>query len=122
MVSKTKLYSQMDRMEEELRERLVPHLEEAKAGKNDLVFCASDFNSFPELKLKTDAETDALIQLGRQILVLMEKLGESSDGTIAERICWYCTKWGNTGDDHRKSAQRLAAVFLHEIKSTDSQT
>ncbi len=122
MVSKQKLYSQLDRMEEELRERIVPHLEEATARKNDLVFCATDFNPFPELKLKTDAETDALIQLGRQILVMREKLGDSSDGTIAERLCWYCRKWGDAGDNHRKSAQRLAAEFLQEIKDTDSKT
>ncbi len=122
MVSKAKLYSQLDRMEEELRERIVPHLEEATAGKNDLVFCASDFNTFPDLKFRTDAETDALIQLARQILVLSEKLGESSGSTIAERICWYCRKWGDTGDNHRKSAQRLAAEFLQEIKGTDSKT
>jgi hypothetical protein len=122
MVSKQKLYSQLDRMEEELRERIVPHLEEAAIGKNDLVFCATDFNPFPELKLRTDAETDALIQLGRRILVMREKLGESSDATIAERICWYCTKWGDSGDSFRKSAQRLSAEFLQEIKVADSKT
>ena len=121
MVSKAKLYSQLDRMEEELRERMVPHLEEATAGKNDLVFCATDFNKPPELKLKADAETDALIQLGRQILVLRDKLGESSSGTIAERICWYCRTWEDTDDNHRKLAQKLAAEFLQEIKNADSK-
>ena len=121
MVSKAKLYSKLDRMEEELRERIVPHLKEASKGKNDLVFCASGFSSFPELKLKPDIETDALIQLGRQILVLKEKLGESSNGSVAERICWYCRKWGDSGGNYRKAAQTLAAEWLQEIEGTDSK-
>lgn len=115
MVSKVKLYSQLDSMEQELRERTIPHLEDAARGGNDLVFCVSDFNSSPELKLRTDAETESLIQLGRQVLSLREKLGEPSDGTIAERLCWYCRKWSDSGDNYRKSAQGLAVEFLKEI-------
>lgn len=115
MVSKAKLYSQLDRMEDVLHERIIPHLEQAANGRNDLVFCATGFNPFPELQSRTDSETDELIQLGRQILALREKLGEPSSGTIAERICWYCTKWGDTQDSHRKAAQGLAKEFLHEV-------
>ena len=122
MVSKAKLYSQLDRMEDELRERLQPHLERAANGENDLIFCATDFNPFPELKYRTDAETDLLIQLGRKILTLRAKLGEQCDGTIAERICWYCRKWGDRDDDRRKAAQGLAGEFLREIKNTDTET
>jgi hypothetical protein len=115
MVSKAKLYSQLDRMEEELREGLIPHLEHAATGRNELVFCVPDFNPFQELRSRTDSRTDELVQLGRQILALREKLGEPSDGTIAERICWYCRKWGDTRDSHRKAAQGLAKEFLQEI-------
>ena len=115
MVSKAKLYTQLDKLEEELRERIVPHLEKAASGQNDLVFCATDFNPFPLLKSSTDVQTDSLIQLGRQILGLQEKLGESSAGSIAERICWYCRKWGDTDDGHGKTAQGLAREFLQEI-------
>ncbi len=115
MVSKAKLYSQLDRLEDELRERIIPHLENAVIGENDLVFCATDFNSFSELKFKTDAETDSLIQLGRQILALREKLGEPSTRAIAERICWYCRKWGDTDNNHRKATQGLARDFLQEV-------
>ena len=122
MVSKEKLYSQLDSMEEELRERIVTHLENAARGMNNLVFCATDFNPFPELKSRTNAETDSLIQLGRQILVLREKLCEPSEGTIAEGICWYCRKWGDSGDNHRKSAQALADEFLREIANSDANT
>ena len=75
MVSKAKLYSQLDRMDDELRERIIPHLENAAIGKNDLVFCTTDFNPFAELKYNVDAETDSLIQLGRKILALLGKLG-----------------------------------------------
>lgn len=118
MVSKTKLYSQLDLLEQELLVRIVPHLEYAASGKNDLVFCASDFNPFPQLKSKTDPETESLILLGRQILALRDKVGEPSQGSIAERICWYCISWGKQGDIQGKGAQALSGVFLQEILDT----
>jgi hypothetical protein len=93
----------------------VPHLNNAVSGNNDLVFCAADFNPFPQLKSKTDPETESLIILGRQILALRGKVGESSQGSIAERICWYCISWGKQGDLQGKAAQALAGVFLREI-------
>lgn len=115
MVSKAKLYSQLDRMEDELKDGLIPHLEHAAAGKNELVFCVSDFGPFDELRYKTDSRTEELVQLGRKILALREKLGEISDGTIAEKICWYCRKWSDSQDGHRQTAQYLAKQFLEEI-------
>jgi len=115
MVSKAKLYSRLDDLEDELQERIVPHLEKAVDGRNDLVFCATDFNKDPELKSKTDNTTDELIQVGRQILTLREKLGEPSDGSIAERICFYCRKWSDSPDCHKHSVAELAQSFLKEI-------
>lgn len=115
MVSRVKLYSRLDALEDELRVRLVSHLNVAAIGKNDLVFCTTDFNPYKELKNNIDSETDELIKLGDQILVLREKLGESSDGTIAERICWYCRQWGAIGEHRRKSTQRLAQEFIQEM-------
>jgi hypothetical protein len=115
MVSKAKLYSQLDSMEDELRERIVPHLENAAKGGNELIFCTTDFNPFQKLKYRADSETDALIQLGGQILVLRDKLGEPTEGTIAERICWYCRKWGDAGENHQKAVQALAQDFLREV-------
>ncbi|MFT5895492.1 MAG: hypothetical protein ACI8VW_002367 [bacterium] len=120
MVSKVKLYSQLDSMEDELRERVVPHLENAVKGNNNLIFCTTDFKPFPKLNYRADSETDALIQLGRQILALKEKLGESSEGTIAERICWYCRKWGDTGDSHQEVVQGLAKDFLQELRNANN--
>lgn len=120
MVSKAKLYSQLDQMEDELQNRLVPHLEQAAIGKNDFVFCVKDFNPFPQLNLRTNTETEELIQMGRQILALREKLGEPSDGTVAARICWYCRKWGDTKDSHRKAAQGLAKEFLAEVLDAET--
>lgn len=122
MVSKAKLYRQLDRLEEELLERIVPHLEKALTGQNDLIFCVTDFNPFPQLKFKTDAETELLIQIGRQILGLHEKLEESSDGSIADRLCWYCRVWGSTADSHGKTAQRLAHEFLQEKNNEKAKT
>lgn len=120
MVSRAKLYSQLDALESELEEKLVPHLEQAVRAKNDLVFCADGFNPFPELKGKTDQYTERLIGIGSRILSLKSKLGEASEGSIAERICWYCHEWGNLKSSHRKSAQGLAKQFLEEIKRTNN--
>ena len=120
MVSKAKLYSQLDRLEDELRERLVPHLTAASLGNNDLVFCTSEFNTFSALKNHVDTETEALIVLGRQILALREKLDEPTEATVAERICWYCREWGDTVDQHRNPAQALASQFLQEIGGTQA--
>ena len=116
MVSKTKLYSKLDALEVDLRETLVPHLKKAARGNNDLIFCVKPFNPFPELKHKTDAVTEELVEIGSQALSLRDKLGEPSEGTIAERICWYCREWGSTGSHHKHSAISLAKQFLAEIE------
>lgn len=117
MVSKAKLYAKLDGLEAELREVLLPHLKNAAEGKNDLVFCVTVFNPFRELKDKTDALTEELVEIGAQVLSLREKLGEPSDGTIAERICWYCRKWSSTGKSYMVSGAGLAKQFLDEIES-----
>lgn len=115
MVSKAKLYSRLDVLEAELRETLVPHLENAAQGNNDLIFCVKSFNPFRELKHSTDKVTEELIEIGSQILSLRQKLGESSEGTIAARICWYCREWSDTKNNHRFSGAGLAEQFLAEI-------
>jgi hypothetical protein len=122
MVSKAKLFTQLNALESEIEEKIVPHLEQAAEGKNDLIFCVTDFNPFPELKSRTDEKTEALVNIGSQILALKSKLGESSEGSLAERICWYCREWGNIENHHRKSAQGLALQFLEEIKNERSKT
>ena len=119
MVSRATLYAQLDRLESELRERLLPHLEDAAKGNNELVFCVSDFNPFPHLQSRTDPETEALVMLGRQILAMKAKLGESADGIVAERLCWYCRQWGEVKARHRKAAEGLAKEFLGEIVNAD---
>ena len=118
MVSKGKLYTRLDLLEAELKERLIPHLENAANGNNEYVFCVTGFNPFPELKHKADKLTEELVGMGSQILTLKNKLGESSEGTIAERICWYCREWGDTKINHHKSAQGLAKQFLDEIENS----
>lgn len=118
MVARTKLYSQLDSLERELEERLIPHLERAAEGRNDLVFCAEGYSSISELKHRTDEVTESLIALGSRILSLRSKLGESSEGSIAERICWYCRTWGDLEDGNRKDAQGMARQFLVEIRSS----
>jgi hypothetical protein len=121
MISKTKLYTQLDALELELEESLIPHLEQAAEGGNDLVFCVQSFNPFPELTSRTDEKTETLVSIGSHILALKNKLGEPSDGPIAERICWYCREWGNVENDQRKSAQGLARQFLQEIEIKNSK-
>lgn len=117
MVSKAKLYNRLDALENELRESLLPHLKNAAEGNNDLIFCVKAFNPFRELKNRTDKLTEELIEIGVQILSLREKLGEPSEGTIAERICWYCREWGNTNNHHRPSGRGLAKQFLAELEN-----
>jgi hypothetical protein len=115
MVSKQKLFLKLDLLESELEERLIPHLENSALGENHLIFCVTGFNPFKELKSKTDKVSEELVELGAQILVLKNKLGEPSDGSVAERICWYCRKWGEIEKNQRNSAQELAKQFLKEI-------
>ncbi len=116
MVSKSRLYAQLDALESELKESLIPHLETAANSDNDLVFCVQQFNPFNELKSKTDKYTEKLINISAQILALKNKLDEPFEGSIAERICWYCREWSNLENTHRKNAQGLAKQFLKEIK------
>jgi hypothetical protein len=122
MVSKVKLHVQLDQLEEELRQRMVPHLEKAAIGQNDLIFCVTDFNPSPQQKSRANAETELLVQMGRKILALNEKLDESSEGSIADRLCWYCRKWGRKTDSDGKTAQGLARDFLQEINNTKTRT
>jgi len=122
MVSKGKLYIQLDALESELKENLIPLLKQAAEGNNELMFCVSGFNTLPELKSRTNKKTEALVSIGSQILTLRGKLNEPSDGTIAERICWYCQKWSDLGNNQRKSAQGLAQEFLEEIENENSKT
>ena len=115
MISRTKLYSQLDRMESELAAELRPHLEQAANGDNPLVFCVAEFNPNPAQYPCNDTNTEKLVRLGRQILALREKLGEPADGTPAERLCWYCRQWAATANGEAKTARELAADFLQEI-------
>ena len=121
MVSKAKLFTKLDLLETELKERLIPHLEKSAHGENDLVFCVTGFNPFKELKSQTDKVTEELVELGAQILTLKNKLDEQSEGSIAERICWYCREWGHTKNHHRGHAQSLATQFLQEIKKANKK-
>ncbi len=59
--------------------------------------------------------TEELVELGAQILALKKKLGEPCDGSIAERICWYCREWGSTARSDKAAGQMLATRFLDEI-------
>jgi len=116
MVSKVKLYSRLDALEAELQEKVIPLLEQASKDDESLIFCVKDFNPFPELHSKVNNETEALISLGRQILSLQSKLGESSQTSIAARLCWYCREWADLGKPYVKHTQNLAKQFLEEIE------
>ena len=72
------------------------------------MFRVEQFNPFNELKSKTDKITEKLINIGAKILVLKNKLGDPSEGSIAERIYWNYREWSNLENSHLKSAQGLA--------------
>ena len=116
MVSKSKLYSRLDALDAELKESLILHLKKAVAENNDTIFCVKQFNSFCERKYKTDKLMEELIEIGAQILHLKEKLGETNEATIAERICWYCRKWVDLENGKKGSSGGLAKQFLTEIE------
>jgi hypothetical protein len=117
VVSKAKLFSKLDDLEELLKNSVVDHLRLAIASHDDWVFCVAELCNTREEKRKVDKVTEELVLLGRQVLSLKEKLGESSQGSIAERICWYCREW-NASDPHRQllSSTYLAQQFLDEIE------
>lgn len=119
MVSKSKLYTQLDGLEDELKEKLIPHLEDAAKGRNEFIFCAKKFVAQVSLRKHADAYTQELIDMSSKILSLRDILGESTEGCVAERICVYCDKWGNVKDRHRNLGQELAVQFLEEIKSSE---
>jgi hypothetical protein len=114
VVSKAKLFTQLDDLENLLKKKTLAHLHLAIITNNELVFCATDFITNRELKNKVDKETEVLITLGRQILGLKEKLDECSVGSVAERICWYCREWGHPNT--RLSGVQLAQRFVDEIE------
>ncbi len=116
MVSKSKLYLRLDALEEELKHRIIPHLERAAEGKNEFIFCVKGYHSFTQLEHNEDPVTAELIDIGSEILSLKKKLGETTEGTLAERICWYCREWGNSNNHHRPGTQGLAKQLLNEIR------
>jgi hypothetical protein len=115
MVSKSKLYTQLDALEAELKDRLIPHLHNTIAGNNDLIFCVKGFNPFNQFKHHTDKTTEELVAIGAHILALKEKLQEPSSGSIAERICWYCYEWNDRYKHDKSAGVILAKQFLAEI-------
>ena len=117
MVSRSKLYGQLEQLEDELRDKLINQLNNAAKGTNHQVFCVQQFNTHKHWKNKTDYETELLVDLGAKILTLRKKLGEPSDNTIAEKICWYCQQWNENIQSEPKIAQILAQQFLDAINT-----
>ncbi len=117
MVARSKLYAQLDSLEDELDEKLIPHLEEAAKGKNEYIFCVKSFVPYVSLRKHADKLTAELIELSSDIFYLRDKLGESLDNTNAGRLCDYCEQWGKLTDRHRNSAQDMAIHFLKEINA-----
>ena len=117
MVARTKLYAQMERLEDELKIKLIIQLKRAVNGDNDQIFCAQRFSSHKQGKGRTDSQTDYLVDLGAQILVLKKKLDEPTENTIAEKICWYCRQWNEAGQSDASIVQNMAQQFLQAIES-----
>ena len=119
MVSKGKLFSKLDDLEILLKDSVVSHLRLAVNNRNEGVFCVTGFSKNHDARYKTDKVTEELVLLGRQVLALKEKLGEASQGSIAERICWYCREWSQANARYSRhshhSGTYLAQQFLDEI-------
>ncbi len=118
MVTRSKLYTQLELLESELREQLVPQLKLAVNGDNDSVFCVEKFNKHKEWKGRFNEKTEYLVGLGAQILALKKKLGESSENSIAEQICMYCRRWNDNVHTDHKYAQIIAKEFLDAIEAS----
>jgi hypothetical protein len=119
VVSKGKLFSKLDDLEILLKDSVVSHLRLAVNNGNENVFCVTELAKNCDTKHKTDKTTEELVLLGRQVLSLKEKLGETSQGSIAERICWYCREWSHASARYSRhshhSGTYLAQQFLDEI-------
>jgi hypothetical protein len=116
VVSKAKLFIKLDDLEILLKDSVVSHLRLAVNNGNEGVFCVTELAKNCDAKHKTDKTTEELVLLGRQVLALKEKLGETSQGSIAERICWYCREWSQTKPRYpHPSGTYLAQQFLDEI-------
>ena len=117
MVARSKLYAQLELLEGELREKLVPQLLLAVNGDDDSVFCVEMFNKHKEWKGRFNKKTEYLVHLGAQILTLKKKLGESSESSIAEQICVYCRQWNDNVHTDPQYAQIIAKQFLDAIEA-----
>lgn len=118
MVSRAKLHEQLDRLEIVLKQDLVPHLKTAASGKNDYIFCVSDFNLGIVDKNKNDALTERLIHIARQVITLRGKLDEPDEDSIAVKICQYCRKWSAEHKRGNADVKMIAKKFLQEIEKS----
>jgi len=117
VVSKGKLFSKLDDLEILLKDSVVSHLHLAVNNRNEGVFCVTGFSKNHDARYKANKITEELVLLGRQVLALKEKLGEASQGSIAERICWYCREWSQAKPCYpHPSGIYLAQQFLEEIE------
>jgi len=66
MVSRAKLFMQLDALESELKDKIVLHLKVAVTGHNDLIFFVKIFNSYSGLKSKTDKTTENIVNMSTQ--------------------------------------------------------
>lgn len=118
MVARSKLYVQLELLENELREKLILQLKSAIKGDDSSIFCVEKFSNHKEWKGRFNKNTEYLVGLGAQILTLKKKLGESSENSIAEQICLYCRRWNDNVHAEPKYAQILANEFLDKIESS----
>ena len=117
MVARSKLYTQLELLESELKEKLVRQLKLALNGEDNSVFCVEKFSKHKEWKGRFNKKTEYLVDLGAQILTLKKKLGETSENSIAEQICIYCRRWNDNVNSDPNYAQIIAKQFLNAIEA-----
>jgi hypothetical protein len=102
-------------MEAAFEDRLAPLLRECAAGKNDLLFCTTEFLPSHYPRTLASAQSDELLELADEICRLRELVAEPISDSFAWRFRECCRKANDLTDHHRGSAATIAARLLDEI-------
>jgi len=118
MKVKQHLFERLDRLEVELRGKLVPALKRTASGQDDMLFVTSRTNPYPELRWfagNTSTAGEDILSTAEEVLALAAQLGESTERLLATRVVHYFARATNLADPHRGAPAGVAADFLKEL-------
>ena len=118
MKVKQHLFERLDRLEVELRGKLVPALKRTASGQDDMLFVTSRTNPYPELRWfagNTSTAGEDILSTAEEVLALAAQLGESTERLLATRGVHYFARATNLADPHRGAPAGVAADFLKEL-------